>query len=155
MANKYTKTPAPEKSELEYLYHKKYMSQTEIADHYKVSQKVVWRWFRDLRIKARIPYKRNQKGSKNHSWKGENATYAAFHYRVKSSRGKADKCEKCGRIDKGIKYDWANQTGNYADINDYKMMCRSCHFKKDGHKKNFPNNSYIPNINIRKMIDGK
>lgn len=138
MANKYTKTPNPPKDELENLYHNDFMSQSEIAEKYGVTQKIVWRWFRDLNIKSRKPYKRNQKGSKNDSWKGENATYAALHYRVEAKRGKPNFCEACGIIDKSKRYEWANLTGNYTDVMDYSRMCVPCHRKYD---KNRPNSS--------------
>ncbi len=149
------KTGVPTKTELEELYHSQFKTQSEIGKVYGVSQKVVFGWFKDLGIETRIPYKRNQKGEDNSSWKGSEATYAAYHYRVQSARGKADHCESCGRSDDGIAYDWANQTGNYEDVNDYKQMCRSCHFKKDGHRHNLPNRAREKNINKRKLIDGK
>ena len=155
MANKYTRTPIPPKEDLEQLYHVELKTQIEIGNHFGVSQKVVFGWFRYLGIKSRVAFKRDQSGKNNSSWKGDNATYAAMYYRVQSQRGKAAKCEECGRSDDGMTYDWANQTGNYNDVTDYKEMCRSCHFKKDGHKKNFPNNDLVPNVNKRKIIDGK
>jgi hypothetical protein len=155
MANRYIKTPHPAKDELERLYHQDFKTQSEIAAVYNTTQRVVFRWFRDLGIQSRIPYKRNQHGENNSSWKGSNATYAAYHYRVQSKRGKATKCEECGRSDAGISYDWANMTGRYDDISDYKELCRSCHFKKDGHKNNFPNRREVKLVNKRKLIDGK
>ncbi len=145
----------PAKDEIEEMYNGRNMTQIEIAACYGTTQKVVFRWFKDLGIKSRTPAKRNQLKENNSSWKGNNATYAAFHYRVKSERGKADHCEECGRTDNGIKYDWANQTDKFEDINDYKMMCRSCHFKKDGHKNNFPNRREVKMVNKKKIIDGK
>lgn len=155
MANKYTAIKIPEKQDLEYLYNELFMSQKEVGKVYGTTQKVVFSWFKKLGIKYRVAYKRFQNGSYNDNWKGDKATYAALHYRVQSARGKANKCEECNRRDDGISYDWANQTGNYADIWDYKMMCRSCHYKLDGVFKNLPNNSYAKNINIRNVIDGK
>lgn len=129
--NKYLKTPHPAKEELERLYFMEFMSQVEIASKFKTTQKIVFRWFKDLGINSRIAAKRNQRGGLNHQWKCDKASYAAFHYRVSGLRGKANKCEKCGRSDAGIVYDWANQTGKYNEVTDYKMMCRSCHFKMD------------------------
>lgn len=136
MANKYTKTPEPKKSELESLYFGENLSQKEVGEFYGVSQKVVWRWFRDLGIKSRIPYKRNQSGENNDSWRGDNAGYAALHYRVYKKRGNPMKCEKCGTRDKDKRYQWANMTGKYEDVNDYKRLCQSCHAKFDGIIKN-------------------
>ena len=138
MANKYTKTPSPPKDELEKMYHSQGMTQGKIGEVFKVSQKVVWRWFRDLEIKTRVPKNRNQHGENNHAWKGDEATYAAFHYRVESARGKPNYCTVCGSIDKTKLYEWANLTGNYSDITDYARMCRKCHRRYD---KNRPNSS--------------
>lgn len=129
--NKYTKTPAPPKDILEGLYHGEMLSQEEVGIKFGVSQKIVFRWFRDLNIKSRKPYKRNQRGPNNSSWKGDKAKYAAFHYRVINEKGRPQKCEVCGTDDKSKTYDWANLTGQYHLIEDYKRMCRSCHWKHD------------------------
>ncbi len=155
MANKYTALKVPDKGRLEKLYHENFMTQVEIGAIFNTTQKVVYSWFKKLGIKSRVPYKRNQSRDNNDSWKAGKVTYAAYHYRVQSARGKANHCEECHRYDDNIKYDWANITGDYADVNDYRQLCRSCHFKRDGHKKNFPNNSLTPNVNQRKIIDGK
>lgn len=151
MANKYTKTAIPPKDELENLYHTEQKTQSEIGVLYNVSQKVVWRWFRDIKIKSRIPFKRNQQRENNSSWKGDNVTYAALHYRVQSAMGKANKCEDCGKTEGVI--EWANQSGDYHNTNDYKMMCRSYHHIFDGHINNFLNKRKRPLINKRKLID--
>jgi len=42
------------------------------------------------------------------------------------------KCEECGTADPRRSYDWANLTGNFADVMDYRRLCRSCHWKLDG-----------------------
>ena len=34
-------------------------------------------------------------------------------------------------------YDYANLTGHYEDIDDYKPMCRSCHWRYDKKHLNF------------------
>ncbi len=78
---------------------------------------------------------RDMRGSNGPGWKGNNASYAAYHYRVGKNRGTPNKCEICGCDDKDIYYDWANLTGNFEDINDYKRMCRSCHKKYDDNKR--------------------
>lgn len=152
MANKYTHIPVPSKEEIEKLYNENFMTQIEIGKHFGVSQKVVFGWFKKLNIKSRVAYKRNQTGENNSSWKGNNATYTAYHYRVRNARGKADHCEVCGRDDNNISYDWANMTKKYEDVNDYKMMCRSCHFKMDGHKKNFPNSKHKQQLDSRSAL---
>jgi len=60
--------------------------------------------------------------------------YSAFHKRVISQRGQPKKCEVCGTTDENKTYHWANLTGNYSDVADYKRMCLSCHREYD--KKN-------------------
>lgn len=71
-----------------------------------------------------------KRGPDNPSWKGENASYTAFHLRVEKARGKPSKCEHCG-TEKAGRYEWANLTGNYHDINDYVRMCVACHRRYD------------------------
>jgi hypothetical protein len=151
MANKYTALKIPPKEDLESLYFGDFRTQKEIGEVYGTTQKVVFSWFRKHNIKSRIPYKRDQRREKNSFWKGEKATYAAYHYRVKSIRGKACFCENCGEADPSIRYEWANMTGKYADINDYKSMCCSCHKIYDRIGQNFR----IKRINKRQLVDGK
>lgn len=137
MANKYTAYPVPPKEDLECLYFEKQMTQVEIADHYGKTQKMVFSWFKKHKIKSRIARKRNQIGESNHSWKGNKATYAAFHYRVEAVRGKPHYCSACGTLN-ATRYEWANLTGKYEDLNDYARMCIKCHRAYD---KKRPNSS--------------
>lgn len=58
---------------IESVYHSG-MTQTEIAQQFGVSQKVIWRFMKNNGIKARIAFKRNQTGASNHSWKGGKST---------------------------------------------------------------------------------
>lgn len=69
--------------------------------------------------------KRDQSGPKNHSWKGDEAGYQALHLRVESTRGKPKKCAFCQRT--SGRFEWANMTGDYADVWDYIRLCVSCH----------------------------
>ena len=128
--NKYTKVPSPDKDTLEKLYNEKWMTYGEIAEHFGVTIKIVQRWFKENGIKARKAYKRFQTRELNDNWKGGNACYAAFHRRLDVRFGKIKKCSVCG-TNKSKHYDWANLTGKYEDENDYKRMCRSCHWKYD------------------------
>jgi len=128
--NQYTYTTPFTKEELELDYCAG-LSQSEIAERYHTSQKVVWNAMRKFGIKARKAIKRNQKGENNDSWKGADVGYAAFHKRMESLMGKPQKCEVCGTVDTNKTYDWANLTGRYDDPGDYKRMCRSCHWKHD------------------------
>ncbi len=68
-----------------------------------------------------------QWGSLNHRWKGNGADYAALHYRVRRRLGTPSRCDECGNDDPARRYEWANLTGNYADVSDYKRMCKPCH----------------------------
>lgn len=138
MANKYTALPMPPKTDLEKYYFDQYKTQAEIAEIYSTSQKVIFSWFKKLGIKSRIPFKRSQSKEKNSSWKGDDATYSALHYRVEKERGKPSVCQACGTMDANI-YEWANLTGRYQDTSDYMRMCRSCHRKYDKNRKNSSN----------------
>ena len=110
------------------------MTQTEIAAALGTTQKIIWRHMKNHGIKARVAKKRDQTGPRNLMWKGEYASYSAFHLRVYMAKGKASDygCSVCGKTNKdGTSYDWANLTGRYDDIEDYAPMCRSCHRKYD------------------------
>jgi len=113
--------------------YKEGLSQTEIANMLGVTQKVIWRHMKNHGIESRIAMKRNQRGTFNHMWKGESASYKAFHQRLKKNRGVAKDfgCSACGTHDPSKSYDWANLTGKYFDMDDYAPMCRSCHRKYD------------------------
>lgn len=108
-------------------------TQAEIAVYMGTTQKVIWRFMRNNGIKARKAAKRDQRGEKNSSWKGEKALYGSYHQRVKSNRGRASDygCCVCGAKGQGRFFDWANLTGNYNDIMDYAPMCRPCHREYD------------------------
>lgn len=111
-------------------------TQTEIAIAIGCTQRVIWRLMRRHSIPARVAAKRNQRGDKNHMWKGDDACYTAFHNRMTELRGQPKACEICGTMDEAKTYDWANLTGRYSDPSDYKRMCRSCHWKYDLKHKN-------------------
>lgn len=81
-------------------------------------------------IERRGRYKRNQRGVRNHGWRGDVAGYQALHLRVASARGKPMQCEWCGSTEER-RYEWANLTGDYGDVNDYARLCVSCHRRYD------------------------
>jgi hypothetical protein len=130
MANMYTAMPMPPREELAELYNSG-MSQAEVGASYGVSQKVIHSWMRRLEIPSRVAKKRDQSGENNTSWRGADATYAALHYRVSGARGKPSYCEHCKSTDARKRYEWANVTGDYADINDYIRLCKKCHIHFD------------------------
>lgn len=71
-------------------------------------------------------------GENSINWKGDCAGYKAFHLRVQKTRGIASVCVDCGSTKK---VEWANLTGNYADVMDYKELCKKCHNKFDSMRK--------------------
>jgi hypothetical protein len=77
----------------------------------------------------RTTARRDQRLEANHSWKGDDASYKALHLRVAEYRGKPSLCSRCGATEG--RFEWANLTGDYADINDYERMCVSCHRRFD------------------------
>ena len=129
MANKYTKMIL-DIDRMKSLYLSG-MTQVEVAEEMGTTQRVVFSRLKAAGVKCRVAFKRNQNGAYNSSWKGSSATYAAFHYRLYSLKGRPKKCEVCGTTDETKTYDWANLTKRYDDPNDYKRMCRSCHWKYD------------------------
>ncbi|HCX21358.1 MAG TPA: hypothetical protein DHN29_05550 [Cytophagales bacterium] len=70
---------------------------------------------------------------KNAHWKGEDASYSSKHKWMLRHRGKAKKCEFCGKEGEWI--DWANKSGEYKrEDDDWMQLCRSCHKKYDQEK---------------------
>lgn len=67
--------------------------------------------------------------SKNGMYKGDEASYSAFHKRVVAERGKPQLCDECGETEGRI--EWSNLSGNYTDVNDYARLCVSCHKRLD------------------------
>lgn len=63
--------------------------------------------------------------------------YARAHNAVRKARGAASECSRCGTTDPDKIYEWANLTGNYADVMDYERMCRSCHRQYDKSRRVF------------------
>lgn len=112
-------------------------TQVEVAAELGTTQKVIHGLFRRNGYRARTTAKRNQSGEANHMWKGDAAGYAAFHRRLYARFGKPAKCGQCGTDDPSKKYDYANLTGQYENIDDYLPMCRSCHWVYDEKHKNF------------------
>jgi|GEM_PF-3038442 len=74
-------------------------------------------------------------GENHPMWKGNKAKYSALHMRVRDKRGNPSFCEICKTSDKRKKYQWANLTGKYEDVMDYKRMCVPCHSKYDNDRR--------------------
>lgn len=81
----------------------------------------------------RKPAKRDQHGPANHMWKGSDAGYQALHLRVQAARGTPSLCEECGTTEG--RFEWANLTGKYEDINDFARMCVACHRNYDAQRR--------------------
>lgn len=92
--------------------------------------------------KRRRAIPRDQTGPKNGTWKGDKASYDAFHERVKRRRGKPSNCTRCGTTDPAQSYEWANLTGRYEDVFDYARMCVPCHRDFD-FKGRRPNGQFV------------
>jgi hypothetical protein len=101
----------------------------EVAELCGVSVKVLQTLMPRHGIARRSTAKRNQRGPANHMWKGDAAGYQALHLRVEAERGKPAYCTRCGVTggDGPTRYEWANLTGDYADVSDYARMCVPCH----------------------------
>lgn len=80
----------------------------------------------ELRHERRIG---NQQLESNRNWKGSTATYAALHKRVEAARGKPSRCARCPETQG--RFEWANLTGRYDDIDDYERLCKACHIRLD------------------------
>ncbi len=96
--------------------------------------KIVANTLKRQNVRRRKAVKRNQSGSSNAYWQGDQATYAALHKRVEVARGKPSQCEQCKASGSG-RYEWSNQTGNYTDVSDYVRLCVSCHRIYDGKRR--------------------
>jgi len=107
------------------------LSQKEVAQELCCSQDYVFRYMKIHGIKARKAAKRNQRGSANANWVGDDICYKAAHQRVYAVRGRPNQCEHCKTTDLSKRYDWANKSGRYYDPYDYIRLCRSCHCKYD------------------------
>lgn len=59
----------------------------------------------------------------------ENISYIGAHARVKSVRGQATTCTKCGTTDGRI--EWAHMSDDLTAIDDFAEMCVSCHRAHD------------------------
>jgi len=117
------------------LYYDKQMSQVEVAQELGVTNKVIWKLMVNHQLATRPQVKRNQFGTNNTSWRGDNARYEALHVRVNVSRGKPKLCVRCGETDPAARYEWANLTGEYTNVNDYERMCVACHRKFDAKRR--------------------
>lgn len=123
--------PIEQVEQVRRLYHDEGKTQTEIASELGMTQKIVWNIMRRHNIPKRVAANRDQRGEKNHNWKGDSAGYQAMHVRMTVKYGQPKRCQECGTTDSKKSYDWASMTGDFANPLDYKRLCRSCHWKLD------------------------
>lgn len=118
------KIKIPPKKELQKLYSKKKF--LELCVHYNVGVTLLWKWlsYHGIKNKKKISQPRL---SLSPNWIGDNIGYQGAHRRVRIIRGTPNICEICKTKDPLKFYDWANITGNFKNIMDYKRMCRKCH----------------------------
>lgn len=70
-------------------------------------------------------------GPEHPSWLTDDLSYHGAHQRVYKARGRADRCSvpDCGTG--STRFEWANMTGDYGNVGDYKPMCRTHHRRFD------------------------
>ena len=76
-------------------------------------------------------------GEKSPMWKGDDAGYSAIHSWIKRKYGKAYRCENGSCLERSLAYEWSLLRGkNYErKIENFWMLCMSCHRKYDLTKK--------------------
>jgi hypothetical protein len=74
-----------------------------------------------------------KKGADHYMWKGEKASYYAFHEWLRANFGKADRCESTTCSGKSKKYEYSILKGKQHGHNreNYWMLCKPCHMKYD------------------------
>lgn len=73
----------------------------------------------------------DQKGSKNHQWKGDRVGYSALHKWINNYLTKPNQCALC-ETTVSSRFEWANVSGKYLrNFSDWFYLCKSCHTKYD------------------------
>jgi hypothetical protein len=121
--------------EVRRLYFDHVMSQEEVALELGVSRRVIFKVMRNHGLQARPPAPRDQSGAKGNGWVGDNVTYTGCHNRVQAARGRPNMCSRCNTTDPSLRYEWANLTGHYSNVDDYARMCVSCHRRFDAERR--------------------
>lgn len=112
-------------------YEVQKMTMAEVAAEVGVSVRVLQVLMPRYGIERRPAVKRDQRGSNNSYFKGASAGYTALHLRVSSLRGQPQYCAACDRTAADVRYEWANLSGHYDDVNDFVRLCKLCHAKFD------------------------
>jgi|tagenome__1003787_1003787.scaffolds.fasta_scaffold20445951_2 hypothetical protein len=107
----------------------------EVAEQVGTTRKVLQRLMPRHGITRRKAAPRDRKRERSGTWRGEDAGYQAMHLRVVAARGKPQRCSCCDLDAPLAKYEWANLTGHYGDVNDYVRLCIPCHRLLDGRRR--------------------
>lgn len=111
------------------LYVDEGLTQCQVAAEIEASPSVVERIMKRYGIPSRklSDYPSKTRGPNHGGWRTENIQYGTLHYRVYASRGKPSECTVCRINDPDRRYEWANLTGDYENVQDYARMCVPCH----------------------------
>lgn len=64
---------------------------------------------------------------------GTENEYASLHHWVRYRLGKPEICENCDGLAGGVRYHWANISGEYKrELDDWARLCSRCHTYIDG-----------------------
>ena len=93
---------------------------------------------------------RNQTGSNNNNWKGDEASYQAKHTWVGRHKKKPKRCERCGKKTKEL--DKHSISGNYIreDLDDWIYVCMPCHIELNKQNKENKENNKCLNVWLEK-----
>jgi hypothetical protein len=93
----------------------------------------IYKRTKEHNLKLGLIRKGKNAGKNNKEWKGEDASYVAFHQWVVQWKGRPDTCEKCGKSGlTGHKIHWANIDHKYRRVlDDYIRLCAGCHYEYD------------------------
>ena len=103
------------------------------------------------------PEKINERsGEKNYNWKGDNAGVTAIHIWIRKNKPKQKNCEICGlpeNYENLGKLELSNISGDYKrDINDYRWVHHSCHFKFDYKNKTHRKGKMLEQMELEEFI---
>lgn len=71
------------------------------------------------------------KGSRNYSWRGDQASYRALHGWLCIHHPKKQRCEECGRSARKTDYALIPGRSYTRNRGDYRELCHPCHMRQD------------------------
>jgi hypothetical protein len=119
------------------LYVDEGLTQRQVAAKIGIGRMVVRRILtrNDIPMRSTYDYPDRLRGSNNGRWRTDNLRYDTLHARVYSVRGRPIGCTKCSQNDPDRRYEWANLTGDYENVQDYARMCVPCHRDFDAQRR--------------------